>query len=191
MALNSTYAIRLGSIVAGIAWIVLLFAPGSRADESDSPVVSAGRADEGSAISTTAPPTTVAPVTSAAPSTLAVPPAPSAPSASPTTGKPAAPVATAPRVFSLREIVGVGIDRGSTWIAIATSTVVDQTGAPAAGVEVEATWSFESTPASCRTDVAGKCSMYRSGVPANLDSVTITLTAPQVGAKTIGREGVN
>ena len=73
----------------------------------------------------------------------------------------------------------------------ATVTIVDQTGAPATGVEVKGTWSFENTAASCRTDTAGKCSMYRSGLPTNVDSVTITVTAPQNAAKSIRREGVN
>ena len=83
----------------------------------------------------------------------------------------------------MRDLVGVSIDRGTTWIAIATVTIVDQTGAPAAGVEVKATWSFENTAASCRTDIAGKCSMYRSGLPASVDSVTITIAAPQNGGE--------
>ena len=94
-------------------------------------------------------------------------------------------------MFFVRDFVGVSIDRGTTWIAIATVTIVDQTGAPAAGVEVKATWSFENTAASCRTDTAGKCSMYRSGLPMNVDSVAITVTAPQSAAKNIRREGVN
>jgi hypothetical protein len=94
-------------------------------------------------------------------------------------------------VFSVRDLVGVSIDRGSTWIAIATVTMVDQTGTPASEVEVNATWSFENAAASCRSDTAGKCSMYRSGLPANVDAVTITITAPHDAAKIIRREGVN
>ncbi|MEO8693524.1 MAG: carboxypeptidase-like regulatory domain-containing protein [Acidimicrobiales bacterium] len=85
----------------------------------------------------------------------------------------------------------MSIERGATWIAIATTTVVDQTGAPVAGVDVKATWNFENTDASCRTDTAGKCSMYRSGLPTTLDAVTITIAPPLNGAKTIRREGVN
>jgi hypothetical protein len=112
------------------------------------------------------------------------------PSTAPTTGKAVTP-ATTVRVVSLRDLVGVSIDRGSTWIAIATTTVVDQTGAPAAGVDVKATWNFENTAASCRTDAAGKCSMYRSGLPMTLDAVTVTIASPLAGAKTIRREGVN
>ncbi|MEO5841550.1 MAG: hypothetical protein ABIQ73_18800 [Acidimicrobiales bacterium] len=198
MALNPTYAVRLGSIVAGIAWIVLVLAPGSRAEDSERPVVGAARAQiESDASSMSTPSTTVPAATTAMPATTAAPtpsvPATTAakPGTPPTTAKPVAPGATAPRVVSLRDLVGVSIDRGATWIAIATATVVDQTGAPTAGVDVKATWSLENTAASCRTDTSGKCSMYRSGLPATLDAVTITMTAPLNGAKTIRREGVN
>jgi hypothetical protein len=192
VALNSTYAVRLGSIVAGIAWMLLLFAPGSRAEDAERPVITADREEAGSDASTTSvPPTTVAPSTSAVASTIAGPTTRPGPTVAPTTTKAAAPTTAAPRVFSVRDLVGVSIDRGTTWIAIATVTVVDQTGAPAAGVEVKATWSFETTAVSCRTDTSGKCSMYGSGLPTNIDSVTITVTVPQNAAKTIRREGVN
>ena len=188
MALNSTYAVRLGSIVAGVAWLVLLVAPGSRAENTPRAVIAADREQAASEPSTTsAPPTTTAAVASTIAASATVP----GPTVAPTTAKAAAPVTTAPKVLSVRDLVGVSIDRGTTWIAIATVTIVDQTGAPAAGAEVKATWSFENTAASCRTDIGGKCSMYRSGLPTNVDSVTITVTAPQKAAKNIRREGVN
>jgi hypothetical protein len=191
VALNSTYAVRLGSIVAGVTWLVLLVAPGSRAEDTARPVIAANREAGSDATTTSAPPATVAPSTTAVASSIAGPTTLPGPTAAPTTAKAGVPVTTAPRVYSVRELVGVSIDRGTTWIAIATVTIVDQTGAPAAGVEVTATWSFETTAASCRTDIGGKCSMYRSGLPTNADSVTITITAPQNAAKAIRREGVN
>ncbi|HUP74327.1 MAG TPA: hypothetical protein VM282_14895 [Acidimicrobiales bacterium] len=190
VALSSTYAVRLGSIVAGIAWIILLLAPGSRAEDATRPEGGAVSAQARSdAPTTSVPPAAVVPTT-VAPITVGPTTVP-APSAAPTTATPVGPVSTAPRVFSVRELVGVSIDRGATWIALATVTMVDQTGTPAAGVEVKATWSFENTPASCRSDTAGKCSMYRSGLPADVDAVTITITAPQNATKIIRREGVN
>jgi hypothetical protein len=94
-------------------------------------------------------------------------------------------------VFSVRDIVGVRIDRGTSWIAIATVQIVDQTGLPAAGVEVNASWSFGATPASCSTDSEGKCSMYQSALPTNVDAATITIAPPMSGAKTVSRSGVN
>jgi hypothetical protein len=191
VALNSTYAVRLGSIVAGVTWLVLLVAPGSRADHTERPVIAAVREAGSDASTTSAPPATVSPSTTAVASSVAGPTTAPGPTAAPTTTKAGVPVTTTPRVYSVRELVGVSIDRGTTWIAIATVTIVDQTGAPAAGVEVKATWSFETTAASCRTDIGGKCSMYRSGLPTNADSVTITITVPQNAAKAIRREGVN
>jgi hypothetical protein len=192
VAPNSTYAVRLGSIVAGVAWLILIVAPGSRADDSPRPAIAADREQAGSdASSTSAPPTTAAPSTTIVAATIAAPTTVPGPTVAPTTAKAGAPVTTAPRVFFVRDLVGVSIDRGATWIAIATVTIVDQTGAPATGVEVKGTWSFENTAASCRTDTAGKCSMYRSGLPTNVDSVTITVTAPRNAAKNIRREGVN
>ena len=189
MALSSTYAVRLGSIAAGVVWIVLLVAPGSRADHEEraEPGVAAARyaGDVPTIVESTVTPSTTAPPTTIPSTTVPTPATP------PTTVQPAAPAASVAPVYSLRDVVGVRIDRGATWIAIATVTTVDQTGAPAAGVEVEATWGAEATPASCRTDSAGKCSMYRSGLPANVDSTTITITAPQHGVKTIGRDVVN
>jgi hypothetical protein len=173
-------------------WVLLLIAPGSRADDAGRPVVAADREQAGSDASTTsAPSTTVEPSTTVVASTIVSPTVAPGPTVAPTTAKAGPPVTTAPRVFSVRELVGVNIDRGTTWIAIATVTIVDQTGFPFAGVEVKATWSLDNTAASCRTDSSGKCSMYRSGVPAHVDSVTITITAPQTAAKTIRREGVN
>ena len=189
MALNSTYAVRLGSIVAGVTWLVLLVAPGSRAEDTERPVIAAVREAGSDASTTSAPPATVTPSTTAVASSIAGPTTLPGPTAAPTTAKAGVPVTTAPRVYSVRELVGVSIDRGTTWIAIATVTIVDQTGAPAAGVEVKATWSFENTAASCRTDVGGKCSMYRSGLPANLAEVTVTTTVPQNAAKAIRRDG--
>jgi hypothetical protein len=191
VALSSTYAVRLGSIVAGIAWLVLLLAPGSRAEDATPPQAVGVSAKAGSDASTTTlpPPSTVV-ASTIAPATAAPTTVP-APTVAPTTAKPGAAVTTAPRVFSVRDLVGVSIDRGTTWIAIATVTVVDQTGTPASEVEVKATWSFENTAASCRTDTAGKCSMYRSGMPATVDSVTITISVPQNVAKSIGRPGIS
>ena len=191
MALNSTYAVRLGSIVAGVTWIVLLVAPGSRAEDTARPVVVADREAGSDASTASTPPATVAPSTTAVAASIAGPTTVPGPTVAPTTTKAGTPVTTVPRVYFVRELVGVSIDRGTTWIAIATVTVVDQTGAPAPGVEVKATWSFENTAASCRTDIGGKCSMYRSGLPANLADVTITVTAPQNAARAIRREGVN
>jgi hypothetical protein len=191
VALSSTYAVRLGSIVAGIAWLVLILAPGSRAEDPTPPDAVAVSAKSGSdASSTTSPPPSTVVASTIAPTT-AVPTTVPAPTVAPTTAKPGAAVTTAPRVFSVRDLVGVSLDRGTTWIAIATVIVVDQTGAPASEVDVKGTWSFENTAASCRTDSAGKCSMYRSGLPANVDSATITISVPQNAAKSIGRQGIN
>jgi hypothetical protein len=190
VALSSTYAVRIGSIVAGIAWIILILAPGSRAEDAARPEGGAVSAQaESDASTTSVPPSAVVPTsvvpTTVGPTTVPVPPA------APTSAPPVGPVTTAPRVFSVRELVGVSLDRGATWIAIATVTIVDQTGTPAAGVEVKATWSVDNTAASCSSDIAGTCSMYRSGLPANVDAVSIALTAPHNAAKTIRREGVN
>lgn len=184
----TTYALRFGSIVAGIALFVLLIAPGSRADDAtrgdDVSVVRAaeravGDQDQASTTTPTAAP--VAPSSTVAPTTVApttAPPLTSAP-------KPVGP--TTPRVPSVLDIVGVPIDRGATWIAIATVTIIDQTGAPVANVDVTGSWSVGPTPASCRTDVAGKCSMYQSPLPADLASTTIELTVPQKVSKAIFR----
>jgi len=185
VALNSTYAVRLGSIVAGITWIVLLVAPGSRAAESP---VHDSTPEPTSAPAPTASPTTVA-TTVPAPATIppttvaAVAPTTKVP---PTTGKVPASTTTV-RTFAVRDIVGLTIDRDTSWIAIATVLVVDQSNVPAPGVDVSAAWSYGPTLASCRTDVNGKCSMYLSVVPENLDAVTITVTAPLSGSKSIPR----
>jgi hypothetical protein len=189
MAPNATtYALRVGSVIAGVALFVLLVAPGSRADDaapSDDLAVlraaehsSVSAADVSTTVATTipiAPSSTIAPTT-VAPSTV---PAPS------TAPKPAGP--TTARVLSVFDIVGVPIDRGTTWIAIATVTIIDQTGAPAANIDVTGSWSVGPTPASCRTDVAGKCSMYQSPVPGDVASTTIAITAPQKVSKPIFR----
>ena len=109
----------------------------------------------------------------------------------PTTRAPATtlkvPAAATVRTFSVRDIVGVTIDRETTWIAIATVLVVDQSNSPAPDVDVHAAWSYGPTLASCRTDTGGKCSMYLSAVPENLAAVTITVTAPLNGSKSIPR----
>ena len=188
MGLNATQAVRLGSITAGIAWLVLLVAPGSRADDSTSRDAAADLAvasEIGAASS--ALPTTV-PTTVAAPTTVAPTTAPAEKLPAPA---PDPPTTVAPRVYSVRDIVGVRIDRGTTWIAIATIRVVDQMGVPAAGVEVNASWNVGPTPASCSTDSEGKCSMYQSGLPDGLDVVTIAMTLPMSGSKDIRRTGVN
>lgn len=187
MGLNSTQAVRLGSITAGLVWIVLLFAPGSRADDATSRDAAAdlALASEIAAASSALPttPSTVSAPTTVAPATVAAEklPAPA----------PGPPTTVAPRVYSVRDIVGVRIDRGTTWIAIATIRVVDQMGVPAAGVEVNASWNFGPTPASCATDSEGKCSMYQSGLPDGVDVVTIAMTPPMSGSKEIRRTGVN
>jgi hypothetical protein len=191
VALNSTYAVRLGSIVAGATWIVLLFAPGSRADTplhdtsppstSSQPPITALAAVP----STTVAPTTVAPSTiTAATAATTKPVVATAPAG---TGA----ASTAPRVLSVRDIVGVTIDRDTTWIAIATVLIVDQTNTPAGGVDVQAVWNYGPTLASCHTDSGGKCSMYLSSVPNNLAAVTLTATAPLSAPKSIPRQGVN
>ena len=187
----TTYAVRFGSIVAGIALFVLLVAPGSRADENVSrealaALREAGSATDGSGESPITPSATVpiAPNSAPAPSTSAPPtsaPTPAGPA------KPAGP--TTARVLTVFEIVGVPIDRGATWIAIATVTIIDQTGAPAANVDVNGTWTVGQTPTSCRTDSSGKCSMYQSPLPADFASTTITINAPQTVSKAIDRAG--
>ena len=186
--MNATLGVQLGSIAAGVAWILLLVAPGSRAEDAPQPASTGPAVAARSAAPTTAAPTTV-PTTGPAASTVpATSTSPTIPAAQP--APPAAPP-TSPRVLSLREILGVRIDRGTTWIAIATVTVVDQTGAPAAGVDVKASWSFGPTAAMCRTDDVGKCSMYQSGLPTDLDEVTIEFSAPHPGSKSVRRAGVN
>jgi hypothetical protein len=190
---NATYAIRLGAIAAGISLVVLLFAPGSRADEANS---FGNRAAEPTSTGNDLPiavPTTLAAPTTLPPSTIAATTV-----ATTRAGATTAPAATvkvassaSARVPFVLDIVGVRIDRGTTWIAIATVWIVDQTNAPAAGVDVHTSWSFGPTLASCRTDSAGKCSMYQSALPANLDTTTITILAPFSGAKTISRPGLN
>jgi hypothetical protein len=192
MAPNATtYAVRFGSIVAGIALFVLLVAPGSRADEA-APIEEvaalreAGSAAEGSGQSPTTVSTTVVVGPSSAPAPSGIAPATSAPAPT-SAAKPAGP--TTARVLTVFDIVGVPIDRGATWIAIATVTIVDQTGAPAANIDVTGTWTVGPTPASCRTDSSGKCSMYQSPLPADLTSTTITITAPQAVSKVIFRAG--
>jgi hypothetical protein len=196
VALNSTYAVRLGSIAAAITWIGLILAPGSRAEETAQP--SAGDAIAAAAtapIPSTAPATTAPPAPSTVPATTAVVPATTTVLPAPTTpAKTAGPTTTAApvlRVLSVRELVGVSIDRVSSWIAIATVTVVDQTGAPAAAVEVKASWSLGSTAVSCTTDNSGKCSMYQSAIPTDVGAVTIALTTPSIATKSISRQSVN
>ena len=185
MALNSTYAVRLGSIVAGITWIVLLVAPGSRAAESPAHDTT----PDATSVPATAPSITVAttspPPATGPPSTVAVGTVVPTTKAPPTTVKVPAPVTV--RTLAVRDIVGLTIDRNTTWIAIATVLVVDQSNLPAPGVDVNAAWSYGPTLASCRTDTGGKCSMYLSAVPENLDAVTITVTAPLSGSKSIPR----
>ena len=106
MGLNSTQAVRLGSITAGLVWIVLLFAPGSRADDATSRDAAAdlALASEIAAASSALPttPTTVSAPTTVAPTTVAAEklPAPA----------PGPPTTVAPRVYSVRDIVGVRID---------------------------------------------------------------------------------
>jgi hypothetical protein len=195
MASNATtYVLRVGSVIAGLVLFVLLIAPGSRADDTLTPdSLTVLRAAGETSTTTQAPPDTAAPTTTVAPApttapptTAPAPPSSSAPPSAPSTApKPAAP--PAPRVMSVLEIVGVTIDRGATWIAIATPTVIDQLGLPVADVEVIATWSVGAVPASCRTDSSGKCSMYQSPLGADVAETTIAITAPQAAARVIPR----
>lgn len=184
-----TYALRFGCIVAGLVLFVLLIAPGSRADDTLAPDTrTVLRAARETSTATQAPADTATPATTVAPAPTSAPPtsAPAAPPGSPpTVPKPAAPAT--PRVMSVLEIVGVTIDRGATWIAIATPTVIDQLGLPVAGVEVTATWSVGAVPASCRTDSSGKCSLYQSPLGADVAETTIAITAPQAAARVIPR----
>ena len=179
---------RLGSIAAAIAWIGLLIAPGSRAENAE-PTTSAAAiaAPETESIPSTSLTTTTVPV----PTTVLIPPPTPAPNPPPPTATTKAPGPTAPRVLSVRDLIGVRIDRVTSWIAIATVTVVDQSGAPAVGVDVKASWSLGPTAVSCTTDINGKCSMYQSAIPIDLDVVTITLTTPHSATKSISRQGVN
>jgi hypothetical protein len=186
MASNATtQALRFGSIVAGLVLFVLLIAPGSRADDALTPDTLTVLRAAGETSTTTQPPAdTATPTTTVAPAPATS--APAAPPGAPTTvPKPAAPAA--PRVLSVLDIVGVSIDRGATWIAIATPTVIDQLGLPVAGVEVTATWSVGAVPASCRTDSSGKCSMYQSPLGADVAETTIAITSPQAAARVIPR----
>jgi hypothetical protein len=189
----TTYALRFGSVVAALALFVLLVAPGSRAEDTMPQDALMVPREAGSEVTTGSPSVTVAPTTSTVPNTAPASTAPApasvpAPASAPTptaAAKPAAPVT--PRVLSVFDFVGVTIDRGQTWIAIATVTIVDQTGSPAADVEVAATWSVGATPASCRTDSTGKCSMYQSPLPADVAQTTISISAPQAVTRTIQR----
>ena len=187
----TTYALRLGSIVAGIALFVLLVAPGSRADDavaSDelTALREAGSAVEGTDQSPTTVSTTVPIPPSSAPAPTTAAPPTSAPAPT-TTAKPGAP--TTARKLTVFDIVGVPIDRGTTWIAIATVTVIDQSGSPVANVDVSGSWSVGPTPTSCRTDTSGKCSMYQSPLPANVASTTISITVPEIVSRPIFRVG--
>ena len=191
----STYAVRAASVVAAVVLFVLLVAPGSRADdevgadeltvlrEAGGAVAAADQAPTTTATLPTAPsslaPTTLAPPTTVAPPTTAAVPT--------TAAKPATP-ATA-RKLTVFDIVGVPIDRGATWIAIATVTVIDQSGSPVANAEVTGSWSVGPTPSSCRTDTSGKCSMYQSPLPAEVASTTISITVPEVVSRPIFRVG--
>jgi hypothetical protein len=196
----TTYALRISSIVAGIALFVLLVAPGSKADDATARDQLTARREAGSdATSASSWPITVSTVASgastapAAPGTVAVTPDAGAPAPTtgpmPATGAPRPPGTTSARALSVLDIVGVPIDRGATWIAIATVTIIDQTGAPAADVEVSGSWTVGPTPASCRTDSAGKCSMYQSSLPAEVEMTTIGITAPQVASMAVHRKG--
>ena len=173
----------------------LILAPGSRAEELGQPSEPATiAAAETAPIPSSVPVTTAPPAPSTVPAATSVPAPATALPAPTTTAKTAGPATTAapvPRVLSVRELVGVNIDRVSSWIAIATVTVVDQTGAPAAGVEVKASWSLGQTAVSCTTDNSGKCSMYQSAIPIDLATVTIALTTPSSATKSISRQGVN
>jgi hypothetical protein len=190
MASNATtYALRFGSIIAGLVLFVLLVAPGSRADDTLTPDTLTVLRAAGETSTTTQPPAdTATPTTTVAPAPTTAPPtsASAAPPSAPTTVlKPAAPAT--PRVMSVLDIVGVTIDRGATWIAIATPTVIDQLGLPVADVEVTATWSVGAVPASCRTDSSGRCSMYQAPLGAEVAETTIAITAPQAAARVIPR----
>ena len=192
MAPNATtYAVRFGCVIAAVALFVLVVAPGSRADDAVNPHElavprEAGGVEAAAQAPTTTVPTTlpIAPTTLAPPSTVAPPTSAPAPT---TVAKPAAP--TTARRLTVFDIVGVPIDRGATWIAIATVTIIDQSGSPVANVDVTGTWSVGPTPTSCRTDTSGKCSMYQSPLPADVASTTIAITAPEVVSRPIFRVG--
>ena len=192
MAPNATtYAVRLGSIIAGIALIVLLVAPGSRADDAVPRDELTALREAGSAVEDTdqSPPTVsttvpIPPSSAPAPTTIAPPNSAPAPS---TTAKAAAP--TTARKLTVFDIVGVPIDRGATWIAIATVTIIDQSGSPVANVDVTGSWSVGPTPTSCQTDTSGKCSMYQSPLPTDVASTTISLTTPETVSRPIFRVG--
>jgi hypothetical protein len=188
MAPDATYALRVGSVVAALALFVLLVAPGSRADDTMPQAALMALREAGNEQGNEAPTTQPAPITVAP--TVAPTTAPATATAAPASVPTTAPKPTAPpplRVPSVFDLVGITINRGTTWIAIATVTVVDQGGAPVADFEVEGTWSVGATPASCRTDSAGKCSMYQSPLPSDVQQTTITITAPQTAVRAIPR----
>src|SRR5687767_13722006 len=120
MAPNATRnVLRFASVIASVALVVLLVAPGSRADDAVTTDELAALREAGGAIDSTS--TTVpAPLTSSTPTVT--PPTTVAPATTvpaPTTApKPAGPTTT--RRLTVFDIVGVPIDRGATWIAIAT-----------------------------------------------------------------------
>jgi hypothetical protein len=181
------YALRFGSVIAGVVLFVMFVAPGSRADEATPGDQLAVLREASEPYIAASPAPTIAPPSSVAASDANAPTSVVPTTTAPPTAPPSAAAPQTPRVLSVFDIADVTIDRGATWIAIATVTITDQWGVPAADVDVTGSWSVGQTPASCRTDVSGKCSMYQGPLPADVTSTTLAFSAPQAASRAIPR----
>lgn len=79
---------------------------------------------------------------------------------------------------SLDSLSGAGFSQGrNRWRAVATASVVDETGAAASGISVTGSWSTGNS-GSCTTDTSGSCSIELSRLRNNsVSSVNFTATA--------------
>ena len=79
---------------------------------------------------------------------------------------------------SLAELTGVGTSQGrNRWRAIATASIIDDTGTAVSGISVSGSWSTGDN-GSCTTDTSGSCSVELSGLRNNrVASVTFTATS--------------
>lgn len=92
---------------------------------------------------------------------------------------------TAARTLLVRDISTSKVDSGASWIAVATISVSDDTGAPAAGAQVSVNWSTGAS-GQCTTDPSGKCTIYLPSL--TVPAISLTTVSPSPGiSRTITR----
>ena len=72
------------------------------------------------------------------------------------------------------DLDGFITNQGSTWTAIATTTVHDSNHSPVANATVSGSWSSNET-GSCTTNGSGQCAVSKPTIPKNTRSVTFTV----------------